>query len=61
MRDFGDLEAHIREALDVVAQRLILVIRYALEVIFIARLVTHGDEVVNEGLLELCLAIELVL
>jgi hypothetical protein len=47
--------------LDVVAQRLILVIRYALEVVFIARLVTHGDEVVNEGLLELCLAIELVL
>jgi hypothetical protein len=34
---------------------------YALEVILIARLVTRGDEVVDEGLLELCPAIELVL
>jgi hypothetical protein len=34
---------------------------YALEVILIAWLVTHGDEVVDEGLLELCPAIELVL
>jgi hypothetical protein len=61
MRDFGDLEAHIREASDVVAQRLVLAVTYTLEVVLIARLVTHGDEVVDEGLLELCLAIKLVL
>jgi hypothetical protein len=61
MRDFGDLEAHIREASDVVTHRLVLAVMYALEVIFIAQLVTRGDEVVDEGLLELCPAIELVL
>jgi hypothetical protein len=61
MIDFGDLEAHIREALDVVTQRLILAVTFALEVVLIARLVTRGDEVVDEGLLELCLAIKLVL
>jgi hypothetical protein len=61
LRDFGDLEAHIREASDVVTQRLVLAVTYALEVILIVRLVTHGDEVVDEGLLELCPAIELVL
>jgi hypothetical protein len=37
------------------------VVTYALEVILIAWLVTRGDEVVDEGLLELCPAIELVL
>jgi hypothetical protein len=61
MRDLGDLEAHIRETSDVVTQRLILAATYVLEVILIARLVTRGDEVVDEGLLELCLAIKLVL
>jgi hypothetical protein len=61
MRDLGDLEAHIRETSDVVTQWLILAATYVLEVILIARLVTHGDEVVDEGLLELCLAIKLVL
>jgi hypothetical protein len=61
MRDFGDLEAHIREASDLVTQQLILAVMYALEVILIALLVTRSDEVVNEGLLELCPAIELVL
>jgi hypothetical protein len=61
LRDLGDLEAHIREASDVVAQRFVLVVTYALEVVLIARLVTRGDEVVDEGLLELCPSIELVL
>jgi hypothetical protein len=61
MRDFRDLEAHIRETSDVVMQRLILAVMYALEVILIAWLGTCGDEVVNEGLLELCPAVELVL
>jgi type IV secretory pathway VirB6-like protein len=42
-------------------QWLVLVVTYALEVILVARLVTCGDEIVDEGLLELCLAIELVL
>jgi hypothetical protein len=61
MRDLGHLEAHIREASDVDAQRLVLVVTYALEVILIARLVTRRDEVVDEGLLDLCPAIKLVL
>jgi hypothetical protein len=61
MRDFGDLEAHIREASNVVAQRLVLAVTYALEVVLIAQLVTCGDEVVHEDLLELCPTIELVL
>jgi hypothetical protein len=60
LRDFGDLEAHIREESDVVTQRLVLAVTYALEVIVIARLVTRGDEVIDEGLLELCPTIELV-
>jgi hypothetical protein len=47
--------------LDVVTQQLVLVVTYAVEVILVARLVTRGDEIVDEGLLELCLAIELVL
>jgi hypothetical protein len=61
MRDLRDLNAHIREASDVVTQRLVLAVTYALEVILIAWLVTRGDEVVDEGLLKLCPAIELVL
>jgi hypothetical protein len=61
MRDLGDLEAHIREASDVVTQWLVLAVTYVLEVILIAQLVTGGDEVVDEGLLELCPAVELVL
>jgi hypothetical protein len=61
MRDFGDLQAHIREASDVVMQRLVLAVMYALKVVLIAWLVTRGDEVVDEGLLELCPAVELVL
>jgi hypothetical protein len=36
-------------------------VTYALEVILIAQLVTRGDEVVDESLLELCPAIKLVL
>jgi hypothetical protein len=61
MRDLGDLEVHIRETSDVVTQRLVLAITYALEVVLIAWLVTRGNEVVDEGLLELCPAIKLVL
>jgi hypothetical protein len=36
MRDLGDLEAHIQETSDVVSQRLVLAVMYALEVILIA-------------------------
>jgi hypothetical protein len=61
MRDFGDLEVHIGEASDVVAQWLVLAVTYALEVVLIARLITRGDEVVDEGLFKLCPAIKLVL
>jgi hypothetical protein len=50
MSDSWDLETHIQEASDVVMQRLACSIMYALEIVFVARLVTCGDEIVNEGL-----------
>jgi hypothetical protein len=50
MSDCWDLETHIREASDVVTQRLTCSITYALEVVLVARLVTCGDEIVDEGL-----------
>jgi hypothetical protein len=37
--DYWDLETHIQEASDVVAQRLACSVTYALEVVFLARLV----------------------
>jgi hypothetical protein len=52
MSDSWDLETHIREASDVVTQRLACSVMYALEVVLVARLVTCGDEIVNEGLLK---------
>jgi hypothetical protein len=61
MRDLGDLEMHIRETSDVVVQWFARSVMYALEVILVARLITRGDKIVDEGLLELRLAIELVL
>jgi hypothetical protein len=59
--DSSDLEPHIREASDVVAQRLACSVTYALEVVFVAQLVTCGDEIVDEGLPKVRLAVELVL
>jgi hypothetical protein len=50
MSDSRDLQMHIQEASDVVAQRLAYSVVYALEVILVARLVTCGDEIVDEGL-----------
>jgi hypothetical protein len=50
MSDSWDLETHIREASDVVMQRLTCTVTNALEVVLIARLVTCGDEIVDEGL-----------
>jgi hypothetical protein len=61
MSDSWDLETHIREASDVVAQRLAWSVTYALEVILVARLVTCGDEIVNEDLPKVRPAVELVL
>jgi hypothetical protein len=61
MRDSWDLETHIREALDVVAQRFTCSVTYALKVILIARLVTCGDEIVDEGLPKARPAVEQVL
>jgi hypothetical protein len=40
MSDSWDLETHIREASDVVAQRLACSVTYALNVILVAQLVT---------------------
>jgi hypothetical protein len=50
MSDSWDLETHIQEASDVVAQWLACSITYTLEVILVAWLVTCGDEIVDEGL-----------
>jgi hypothetical protein len=61
MSDCWDLETHIREASDVVAQRLACSVTYALEVVLVARLVTCGDEIVDEGLPKGRPAVELVL
>jgi hypothetical protein len=61
MRDLGDLETHIRETSDVDTQWFTRSITYALEVVLVARLITCGDKIVDEGLLELHPAIELVL
>jgi hypothetical protein len=41
---------HIRETLDVVTQWLACSVTYALEVVLVARLVTCGDEIIDEGL-----------
>jgi hypothetical protein len=46
---------------DVVGQQLACSVTYALEVILIARLVTCGDEILDEGLPKVRLGIELVL
>jgi hypothetical protein len=61
MSDSWDLETHIREVTDVVIQRLACSVTYTLEVILVARLVTCGNEIVNEGLPKVQPAIELVL
>jgi hypothetical protein len=45
-----DLETHIQEASDVVMQWLACSVMYALEVVFVARLVTCGDKIIDEGL-----------
>jgi len=45
-----DLKAHIRESSDVIAQRLIFSVSYPFEVVLVSRLLTCGDEVVDESL-----------
>jgi hypothetical protein len=61
MGDSWDLEMHIRKASDVVVERLACSVMYALEVVLVARLVTCGDEIVDEGLPKVRPGIELVL
>jgi hypothetical protein len=61
MSDSWDLETHIREASDVVAQWLTCSVTYELKVILVALLVTCGDEIVDEGLPKGRPAVELVL
>jgi hypothetical protein len=46
---------------DVVTQWFACSVTYALEVVLVARLITRGDKIVDEDLLELHPAIELVL
>ena len=47
-----DLEAHIREASDVVVQGFVFPVPYPLKIIFISRLLAGSDEVVDECLPE---------
>jgi hypothetical protein len=61
MSDSWDLDMHIREASDVVAQRLACSVTYALKVVLVAWLVTCGDEIVDEGLPKVRPGIKLVL
>jgi hypothetical protein len=61
MSDAWDLETHVREASDVVTQWLTCSVTYALEVVLVAPLVTCGDEIVDECLLKVQPAIELIL
>jgi hypothetical protein len=50
MSNFWDLEKHIQEMSNVVAQWLACSVMYALEVALVAQLVTCCDEIVDEGL-----------
>jgi len=50
MRNLWDLEAHIREASDVVTQGLVLPVPYPLEIVFVSGLLAGSDEIINESL-----------
>jgi len=45
-----DLEVHIREASDVITQGFIFSVLYPLEIVLVSRLLTCGDEIVDERL-----------
>jgi len=45
-----DLEAHIREASDVITQGLIFLVSYTLKIVFVSRMLVGSDEVVDECL-----------
>ena len=47
-----DLEAHIREASDVIAQGLIFSVPYPLEIVLVSWLLAGSDDGVNECLLQ---------
>jgi len=48
--NFRDLEAHIQESSDVIAQGLVFPVPYPFEVVLVPRLLAGGDEVVDESL-----------
>jgi len=50
MRNLQDLETHIREASDVIAQGLILPVPYSLEIVLVAGLLADSDEIINGSL-----------
>jgi hypothetical protein len=50
VENLWNLEAHIQDASDVVAQGLILSVPYPLKVVFVSRLLVGGDKVVDEYL-----------
>jgi len=59
--DLRDLEAHIRESSDVIAQRFVLPVPYPFKVVLVPRLLACSDEIVNKSLAELFPRVEGVL
>ena len=58
--DLWDLDAHLREASDVLAQWLIFAISNSLQIIFVSGLFASSNEVVDECLPELLPRIKVV-
>jgi len=48
-----DLEAHIREASDVITQGLVFPVAYTLKIVLVSQLLAGSDEVVDECLPQL--------
>jgi len=61
VRNLRNLEAHIREASDVIRQGLILPVPYPLEIVFVSRLLAGSNEIVNKRLAQFLPRIERVL
>jgi len=61
VRNLQNLEAHIREASDVIAQGLILPVPYPFKVVFVSKLLAGSNEIINKRLAQFFLRIERVL
>ena len=59
--NFQDFKTHIRESSDVIAQRLVFLVPYPLEVVLVPRLLAGSDEIVDKRLAQFFLGVERVL